>query len=304
MAERRWHILGAGAIGCLFASKLQAAGLPVTLITREQPAAAQGRVSVESATGITHSPVRLVGSRDPGPIDLLVVTTKAAQLVEALSRVAGRLSAGAQVVLAANGLGYLEQAQAVAGNCQLFTCTTTEGAYRTGSLRIHHAGSGTTLFGRPGGGPAAHWFSDWATTSLQCEWLDPIEPALWHKLAINCAINPLTALAGCRNGELLSQPALREQLEALCDEIAAVSLAADFPGTARSIHHDARQVASATAANRSSMLQDRLAGRATEIDYITGHLLREARRLGIDTPLNAALWQQVKALDTTPDSGE
>jgi 2-dehydropantoate 2-reductase len=56
-------------------------------------------------------------------------------------------------------------------------------------------------------------------------------------------------------------------------------------------------VIAGTANNRSSMLQDVMNARQTEIDYITGFLLQEAARLGIDAPLNRALLEKIKTRD-------
>ncbi|MFV8818225.1 ketopantoate reductase family protein [Haliea sp. E17] len=297
MTARHWHILGAGAMGCLLAARLRAAGRPVTLLLRDPPASANGIVSVESATQRHDFDVHLGAAEQPGAIRHLLVATKAPQIVAALQQVAHRLQEDTQLVLAANGMGYIEAALAASGVNSLYCCTTTEGAYRIGALHIRHAGHGQTLFGHSGGGSPPDWYQDWQATDLQCAWLDPIEPALWHKLAINCAINPLTAEHRCPNGALVEQPALRRQMLELCAEISAVSLAAGYPQTAAQIEADALEVARKTAHNRSSMLQDVLAGRATEIDFITGHLLQVARRRGVATPHNTALYQRIKHLE-------
>jgi hypothetical protein len=93
---------------------------------------------------------------------------------------------------------------------------------------------------------------------------------MWRKLAVNCTINALTAVHGCPNGALLEPGAAGDEFAALCAETATVlealgqhAIAAELPATAA-------EVARRTATNRSSMLQDALARRRTEIDYING----------------------------------
>ena len=115
-------------------------------------------------------------------------------------------------------------------------------------------------------------------------------------MAVNCAINPLTALHGCANGELAQRPELARKVTALCNEITQVSYAAGFTSTAQSLPQTVTEVIKKTAANRSSMLQDVSAGRQTEIDYITGYLLRTAKDHGIVAPHNTEMFERIKRI--------
>jgi 2-dehydropantoate 2-reductase len=124
-----------------------------------------------------------------------------------------------------------------------------------------------------------------------------MEECLWRKLAVNCAVNPLTALHQCSNGELASQPDLARQVALVCNEIARVSATAGFSDTAANIHGWTADVIAGTANNRSSMLQDVTAGRRTENHYITGHLLKIAGRLKVDTPINRAIFEEICEVD-------
>jgi 2-dehydropantoate 2-reductase len=121
------------------------------------------------------------------------------------------------------------------------------------------------------------------------------EPLLWTKLAVNAAINPLSAILGLPNGELLRLPGARAQLIAAAAEVGVVAQAA---GIALPVDPVARalQVAEATAPNRSSMLQDVEAGRRTEIEAITGAVVARAEALGVPVPVNRELLAQVRAL--------
>jgi 2-dehydropantoate 2-reductase len=121
-----------------------------------------------------------------------------------------------------------------------------------------------------------------------------IEPLLWRKLAVNCTINPLTALRGCCNGDVLGAQH-RQAFEALCAEISDVLRALGHTALAGRIASDAEGVARATAANRSSMRQDLDAGRQTEIAFINGFLVERAQEQGVPCPLNAALVEAIRA---------
>jgi 2-dehydropantoate 2-reductase len=119
---------------------------------------------------------------------------------------------------------------------------------------------------------------------------------LWGKLVINAAINPLTALLGVPNGELLNRSTARALMAALAREAAAVAIAQGivlpFPDAVVA----AESIARRTAANISSMLQDVLRGAPTEIDAISGAIIQAGMQTGVPTPINRTLWQLVKAL--------
>jgi len=292
-----WHVLGAGAMGCLFASALHRAGRAITLVLRDggETGYATLRVEREDATEEVRVPVSAGG--DKGPISHLLVTTKAYDVHPAVTSVAHRLDGHSQVLLLVNGMGFAEELQRDFAWLVPYHGTTTEGAYRLAPAHIRHAGRGQTRLGRPGQDDPPGWFEHWSAALDSCVWDRDIAQAQWLKLAINCAINPLTALHDCRNGELAQRPELAREVARLCREIAEISAAAGYPRIAERVQSAVDEVIAGTADNRSSMLQDILQGRRTEIDYITGHLLAVARQHGIAAPCNTALLEDVRKLD-------
>jgi 2-dehydropantoate 2-reductase len=121
-------------------------------------------------------------------------------------------------------------------------------------------------------------------------------PSVWRKVATNAAVNPTTALLGCLNSELLGDVAAGRIADVLAREVARVATASGV----RIGEEDAvawwREMAQLTGANRSSMLQDVEAKRATEVDAICGAVYREGQRRGVDAPLNQAMTLLVSAL--------
>jgi len=293
LSAPHWHVLGAGAIGCLFASALQRAGLAVTLLLREQRE--QVQVTLEQDGTVETRRFAASSPRDPDPISHLLVTTKAPDVLAAVMSVAHRVDADSQVLLLANGMGFTDELRRHLPQVDCYLGSTTEGAYRVAQRHICHAGRGFTRVGKPGCTTPPGWFHYWNRAIQPGEWDNDIQRTLWLKLAINCAINPLTALYRCRNGEL-AQPVLAQQVRVLCEEIAPVSAAAGYPLTPPELYRQVGDVIAATAANRSSMLQDILAGRRTEIDYITGYLVRQAQHYGIAVPANEDLMTRVAAV--------
>ncbi len=299
-----WHVLGGGAMGCLWACSLATAGHPARLLLRQPPACATDSditLSPRPTDGLHKQslqiPVRIEGAGDATPITRLLACTKAPDLLPALADLAPRVVDGAAVVLLQNGMGFHAEAAALLPRARIFCALTTEGAYLQSRLSVRHAGSGETLLGAfPGGadGGAAQLAAELGCGFLPVRPVENILPSLWAKLAINCAINPLTALHGCTNGELLERPGLRSEFDALCTEISGLLAGLGHPLLASAVAADAVRVARATAANRSSMLQDLEAGRRTEIRYITGFLCQNAKAAGLPCPRNDALFRAVR----------
>ncbi len=299
-----WMILGAGAIGCLWAAHLQQAGQAVSLILRnpQRLAEFQALGGVRLVQDGTEMFCPLQGELASGhrPIEYLLVCTKAYDSEAALASVLHRLTPDSRMLILQNGMGTQQQLIAMAGTARVLLGSTTEGAYLRAPFEVVHAGRGETAIGT----------LDTATTpqaqgaglqldarfGLQLRPDPDILATLWRKLAINCAINPLTALYGCRNGELAEQPRYTEALSALCQEFEQVANALGIRLFEGPLREHALDVARKTGDNYSSMLQDIRRQRPTEIDQITGFLCLEAARLGVDVPNHRDLLQKIHQL--------
>ena len=294
-----WYILGAGAIGSLLACRLQKAGLDVHLLRR-----AGSELSAQSSLVLEedhreqqlHFAQHPVAAIAPGGVKRLLICTKAYDVKPAFVDVLPGLAEDAVVLLLHNGMGTLAEIQPLAPQLQIAAGTTTEGAYWKSPGILAGSGRGETRIGLPGSPEIVAGFTPLLETDTGFLWEADIEQSLWRKLLINCAINPLTALHGCVNGELLHNPELAAELHALCSELTPVAQALGYQQLASRLEQEVRSVAKATGHNRSSMLQDHQAGRPTEIDYITGYLLQQVHRLGLDCPINERLLAELKPL--------
>ena len=294
-----WHVLGAGSLGILWATRLARAGLPIRLILRNSERLtdyqnADGLQLTENGqTHLYRIPAEL--AQADTPIRRLLVACKAYDAENAVAQVAGRLAASCEILLLQNGLG---SQQAVASRWPAARClfvSSTEGAYRQDGFHATFAGQGQNWLGDPNDSTAPAWLNDLAEASIPHQWTADIMGRLWHKLALNCAINPLTVLHDCRNGELIVHP---QTLDALCGELAALLVANGYHELAAGLKDDVRRVIEATAANYSSMHQDVRAGRRTEIAYLLGHACRTAALIGLEVPHLDALHQRLQTLLT------
>jgi 2-dehydropantoate 2-reductase len=282
-------VLGCGALGQLWLTALRKHGHDVQGWLRVPQPYCSVNLIEEDGTIFNES----LTANDPDFLaqsDMLLVTLKAWQVSDAVKTLAATLPASSPILLLHNGMGTIDELKSI--HQPLLMATTTHAARRDGNIIIHVA-SGVTHIG-----PAREQDGDYSylADTLQevlpdVAWHNNIRPQLWQKLAVNCVINPLTALWNCPNGELKNHPQL---VATLCNEIASVIEREGLHTSADDIRCYVEQIIDSTAENISSMLQDVRGLRHTEIDYVTGYLLKRARAHGINVPENARLYDMVK----------
>ncbi len=301
-----WHILGAGAIGCTWAVQLFKSKHDVTLILsskeRLQQLSENHGVVYQSTDGETQTyNIEAELADNNTPIQNLLICTKAYSTINALQSVADRLSSDANVVLLQNGLGPQQEAVKLFPQLAIWAATTTDGAYLSAPFQVVRAGHGETLMGAISKKAQQSSKQPCPTPSgdLTISLINDIEHKLWCKVAINAAINPLTALNNCKNGMLVSDPQLSEKMQSVCSEVEIIAAACEQPLFEKPLYEMAISIASTTAENYSSMLQDIQRKRPTEIEQITGFLCKQADKFGCYAPENRSLLRQIRQLSFT-----
>lgn len=293
-----WHILGAGSIGCLFSTHLTRANLPHRLLFRQPQKLAlltqAGGIHYTSPAGESDFfPAHGELLKDTSPISQLLICTKAFQAEAAFNAIKQRLAPNAEVILLHNGMGPQQHLASEYPDVHIWAATTTEGAHLALSdtaFQLTHAGYGETRYG-----PLNHSPSHSILPAPLFQLTNPILPWLWRKLAINAAINPLTALYGCRNGALLNLPGARQKMVQICAEVTDVAAACNID-LQTPLFDSACAVTKATAANYSSMLQDIQQQHPSEIDQITGFICQKAQTLGLSTPANLSILKRIRQI--------
>ncbi|MCF5229656.1 putative 2-dehydropantoate 2-reductase [Pseudomonas sp. OE 28.3] len=274
-----WHILGAGSLGTLWATRLSRAGLPVRLIVRD----AARLTSYEKASGLTlvehgiENTYPVIGETpdSPEPIHRLLVACKAYDAQRAIAQLQHRLAPDAELILLQNGLGSQDAVAAQLPQARCIFASSTEGAFRDGDWRVVFAGHGYTWLGDARHPTPPLWLDDLHAAGIPHEWSTDILTRLWRKLALNCAINPLTVLYQCRNGGLQAHQC---EVATLCAELSELLECCGQPAAAQDLHSEVQRVIQATAANYSSMYQDVASSRRTEISYLLGYACQAAER--------------------------
>lgn len=287
-----WHVLGAGAIGGLWACRLAARGLAVRLVARST--ALSRTLSLQEGASVQCHRFPQLQAGATGVIGRLLVTTKSHVTREALIPLLPALPADAIVVLLQNGMGAEDWLIAERPDLRVLVAITTDGVYRPDPDTLVLAGRGDTHLGALRAAETALTAGVARDLGMACA--PDIRERRWLKLALNCAINPLTALLRCRNGELLANPEALASMRAVCAEVAAVMTAEGLPATPEALFQQACVTAEKTGANLSSMRADVDAGRATEIHYLNGYVVARGLALGIPTPANTRLLAAIEAL--------
>jgi 2-dehydropantoate 2-reductase len=298
-------VLGPGALGCLIAALFWEAGADVSLVDYLPDRVSRLRLqgiqvrTLEGGQRVVRVPIAL--APELGSCDLTIVAVKAYQTAVAAQVLPGLMAEGGMALTLQNGLGNLETMVHAVGAGRLLAGVGFLGATRQEEGRVIYAGRGAIFVGVPSGSQVAPTevtavVELFRRSGLECYAREDIETALWEKLVVNVGINPLTALLRVPNGGLLKLPLAWEVAVAAAAEARAVALASGFNLTGDPAARLA-QVCTATAANHSSMLQDILAGRPTEIEALNAQVAARGAALGIPTPINGLLTALVKAME-------
>jgi len=287
----RWHILGVGSIGGLFAHRLKAGGADVRLLSRDiSESCRQLTLATEPAPAVSLFDCESLD--ETYAIEHLLITTKSWGAGDALRSIKHRLTEHTVVVAMMNGMQHVDDLKSMIDETQLFLASTTSGCHRSGDTWVP-AGTGETIIGTGNEQRAPSWLSCWQQGVPNLSWRANMTERLIEKVAINCCINPLTAVHRVRNGELLSETH-REQLSIVIDEVSSVLEDLGHSTLAMELRQRVHEVITDTAENRSSMLNDVIAGRRTEADAIIGWLLRRTKR---ELPVLNDLATQMRPLE-------
>ena len=289
----RCHIVGPGALGGLFAFRLTAAGFHVSLIG-QHPATQQQKLTLLTPKGQQTLEFAYESSNTKSPISLLWVTTKSFAALNAVTRLSHRFTSETVIVTLGNGMGY-HNALSTLVSGRLVAGSTTAGCSSPNTQTRKLAGEGRTRLGWWAGAETApDWFANIKDTPWCSDWESNIEQALLEKLAINCVINPMTALLNIPNGQLLDSTHQHTVATAI-EEVAAIFNRLGHTDIAKNLPHRVGHVISDTAQNSSSMRTDRQRQATTEHEEILGYLLERSSGLK-EKPLTPLLCSWLSAL--------
>jgi 2-dehydropantoate 2-reductase len=299
----RIAVVGAGAMGSVYAGLLGSAGNEVWAIDRwaEHVEAIRARgLRVEGASG--DRVVRVSAATEPeavGAVDLVVIATKAMHVRAAAESARALLGPETVVLTIQNGLGSGDVAAEVLGDERVVLGVAGGfGASVVAPGHVHHHGLELVRLGERGG-PATPRVERiagvWRAAGFTVRTYDDVDRLVWEKLVCNVCFSGTCTLLGRTIGEVLDDPHAWSVASACAREAYDVAIAAGVElGFDDPLAHAAAFGGRIRGA-RPSMLLDRLAGRPSEIDAINGAVPPRAAALGLQAPVNAAVAALVRA---------
>ncbi|MFC1871917.1 ketopantoate reductase family protein [Chloroflexota bacterium] len=322
---KRMAVLGAGAIGSVLGGYIAKAGEDITLIDtswREHVAAIQQHgLKISGARGESVIPVKALFidelSQLEGRIDILFLAVKSYDTEEVLNIIEPYLAEDAWVVSCQNSINEDVISQIV-GESNTIGCTVTFGSalWEPGHVvETREATLGFTV-GELDGRITPRIKEIARITGLCNKTIitESIWNERWRKLAGNSMGNPLTAISGAKMAELLKNDKARRITARIAVEIIDIAEALGYnleslswistemwkssrQGWVPEIDDILTERAAGFAGGWSSMLQDTIKGRKTEIDYLNGYVVRKGKEVGVPAPVNEIIVGVVRGVE-------
>jgi 2-dehydropantoate 2-reductase len=298
-------IIGAGAMGSLFGGYLSRQN-DVWLVDTDR-----NKIEMINAKGVTiqepegdrvFHPNAVVDSLDLGPMDLVVVFVKAMNSLEALEKNRHLIGDKTYLMSLQNGAGHEEVLGGFAPPERVILGTTQHNSSMTMPGRIHHGGGGKTSIGLFGAdstvlAPIAEVFRK---CGLDTEVSGDIKKQIWKKLFLNASASVLTAILQVKLGYIVENSHAWLLAGRLIEEAVAVAKADGQEFDADQAISDVRAVLFNARDGYTSIYADIRNGVRTEVDTISGSIVRAAHRLGIPVPCHEFALQLIHALEEKP----
>lgn len=295
----KFAVMGAGAVGCYFGGLLARAGHEVVLVARPAHAEALQREGLLLDTQTFRERVRVQASTQPEAVagaQCVLFCVKSTDTESAGLAMAPYLAEGATVLSLQNGVDNAERLAAVLERPVLPAVVYVATAM-AGPGHVRHFGRGELVIApSPTSDALAQTF---AAAGIPVEVSGNVAGALWAKLVLNCALNPLSAITGLPYGDIvgaqgLDVPRAMDDIVRECLAVARASGIALPEGTAEAV----LPLAASMPGQMSSTAQDLARGRHSEIDHLNGFIVRRGEALGVPTPANRLLHTLVRLLET------
>ena len=298
----RVSVLGVGSIGTLFAALLSRTEHEIHLHGRGEHMAmiAKNGISLigEEVFSVESQRFELtfdeagIPSHFDGSADVVIIAGKSSSL-DNLCNLASKLLKTDGIAFAiTNGLGNVERLCHELGMHRVVYASTTHGANIATPSTVRWAGRGKLHLANTvvSQNEKLNGFKDSLISSgINCEIVEDGRSLVWNKVLINIAINPLAAMAGVENGELLGAEMFANAVFTMIEGANVARAEQIDVGTNQQLEDNLRQVLLSTASNSCSMLEDVKAGATTEISVLNREIVNRGEKLGISTPLNNML---------------
>jgi len=299
-------IIGAGAMGCRFGAALVESGAEVILcdVWKEHvDAINRGGLRILSK-GVSRY-VKIPATADIksiGKADIVIIFTKAIHTEAAMKQALEIMDSETPVVTLQNGLGSISVIEKYVGTERIIAGITNyqSDLLEPGAIDLGADKPGFyTKFKALGSAcenTSQKLYDLFKSAGMNCEISDDIMKEIWEKLAFNNAMNLITALTKQRDGYVCKSPygfnLSKLIAKEVCDVAAAEGVNADYDSVI-GVFERVRD----SSVHITSMLQDVLQTKPTEVDAICGAVIEKAAKHGIDTPHLKTVYSLIKVLE-------
>ena len=308
LAETSVAVMGAGAVGSYFGGMLARAGAQVTLIARPAHVEVIRRNGLLLDTVTFKETVRVNASTDGSAVrdaQFVLFCVKTLDTEDAARAIAPHLASGAIVISLQNGVDNVARIRAASG-IDALPAVVYVGAALPAPGHVKHSGRGEWIVGEyEGAAPLRVGESTrtervaelCAAAGVPCRVSPDIEVDQWTKMVMNCAGNPVSAIAQASFAHAARNLGTREVMRLVIDECVAVGRAAGIALPDVDWAEKGFKTAETLGEATSSTAQDIERGKPTEIDSLNGYIVRRGKELGVPTPVNLTLFALIKLIE-------
>lgn len=302
----RIGVVGAGGVGGLVAGLLSRAGHHVSLVARGgalHAIRARG-LRIESPLGAFTTPIEVASSpHELAPVDVVLLAVKSFQVEETVATLPPLLAPGAFVVPLQNGVDAARQCAAALGADRVVggLCHMLSWAIEPGT--IQHVGDAPRFTFGAYGSPLGERLEDlrvaFESADLRVQIVDDYPAALWKKFLFIASFGGVGALSRSPAGAWRNISETRRLLVAAFEEVAAVARAKGISCAPELVEETLAFVDRLPATATSSLQRDIMAGRASELESLSGAVVRIGGEVGVPVPVHSTIYGALLPLEHT-----
>jgi len=294
-------IIGAGALGSLFAHYFHEHLIDFVIYEKNKEIVTDiqknGLTLLKGGTSKMITPIINSSPEVLSDSQIIFLFVKSYSTGEALQDVSTYINKDSIIVSLQNGLGNIDEIRKFIEPGRIVYGTTTIGSAKSSMSTVVSGGSGIINIGGAESGNVQRIHHLLNSASLNSYTVDDPDYYLWHKVVINAGINPIAAILGIPNGEILTNRYASMLQEKIVWEAVNSATANNIKMDFTEILKTTRDVCEKTSANICSMLQDGRNKRKTEIESINGKLIEYGESKGVDMPYNKSLYLLIKSIE-------
>lgn len=304
--NKKIAVVGAGSVGCFFGGLLARSGADVTLIARENHAAAINKngLYMDCLNFKEHVKIKASLSKESlKQADLILCCVKSPDTDQAIKEIKPHLKSDAIILSMQNGVDNVERIKIQVSN-PVYPAVVYVATAMAGDGHVKHFGRGELVIGDIDGKETEasqvilQGIADiFGAAQIPCAISKQIKKEMWLKFLVNCCYNGISAIGQISYGELIKKPEIQELIGTLTEEFLLVASFEKVNISPEEANHVNQQIALTMADQKSSTAQDLIRKRKTEIQFLNGLIVRKAGEYGVQVPTHQAIFALVKMLE-------